>query len=138
MDDFTADIVADGGSWSETEILGNHAIVKVNAAPATLATINAEPGFIRLPKDSLNSTLGDLTTPQKNAIKNKLNALGYSNQEIADALPDNWQAVTLRQVLRFAATRRLKARYDANTDTIHLDGDVQPVKDVDTVDGEIS
>ena len=49
MDDFTALIRADGGDWHETEILGDHALVKVRAAPATLTTINGALGFLRFP-----------------------------------------------------------------------------------------
>jgi hypothetical protein len=138
MDDFTADIEADGGAWSETEILGDHALVKVRAAPATLTTINAAAGFIRIPTHfDLNDTLGDLTVGQRNAILAKLEALGYSNAEVTAALPANWAAVTLGQVLRFAATRRLKPRYDEGTDTIIVDGPEQPVRPVDHVHADV-
>lgn len=134
MDDFTAQIRADGGDWDETEILGDAALVKVRAAAATLTTINAAPGFVRIPGHvELSDTLGDLTAGQRQAILDKLAALGYTSQEIQAALPANWAAVTLRQVLRFAARRRLKPRYDAGSDTIIVDGPEQPVKDVDLV-----
>lgn len=139
MDDFTSAIFADGGNWSETEILGDHAIVKVRASSATLTIVDAAPNFLRLPTHTnLNDTLGDLTTGQKNAIKNKLNSLGYTNQEITDALPTNWQNVTLRQVLQFAATRRLKPRYDSNTDSIILDGAEQPVRPLDHTNRDVT
>ena len=139
MDDFTTAIFADGGNWSETEIQGNHAIVKVRAANATLTNINAANGFVRIPNHTaLNATLGDLTTNQKNALKTFLNSIGYTNQEIADTLPANWTNVTLRQVLQFAATRRHKPRYDADTDSIILDGAVQPVRPLDHVNGDVT
>jgi hypothetical protein len=132
MDEFTAAIAADGGTWDETEILGDHALVKVRADPTTLVTINAAPGFLRIPGHfDLSDTLGDLTAGQRNAILAKLEALGYSNAEVVAALPANWQAVTLGQVLRFAASRRLKPRYDVATDTIVVDGPEQPVKPVE-------
>lgn len=134
MDDFTTVIRADGGDWDETEILGNHAIVKVRAASTTLTTINAAAGFIRIPNHvDLSDTLGDLTAGQRNALHDKAIELGYSQAEIDAALPANWAAVTLRQVLNFLATRRLKPRYDSNTDAIILDGAEQPVKSVDLV-----
>lgn len=134
MDDFTATIQADGGTWDETEILGDSALVKVRASAATLTTINQAPNFMRIPNHTdLSDTLGDLTALQRQAILDKLQALGYSLAEINAALPANWAAVTLRQVLKFAATRRLKPRYDHPTDTIVCDGPVQPVKDVDIV-----
>lgn len=134
MNDFTATIRADGGDWSETEVLGDHALVKVRASAATLTAINAAAGFVRVPGHvDLNDTLGDLTAGQRQAILDKLLALGYPQAEIDAALPANWAAVTLGQVLRFAARRRLKPRYDQNTDTILLDGDVQPVRPVESV-----
>lgn len=139
MDDFTATIAADGEAWDETEILGDHALVKVRADAATLTTINAAPGFLRIPGHvDLSDTLGDLTAGQRNAILAKLEALGYSNAEVQAALPADWQAVTLGQVLRFAASRRLKPRYDSRTDAIIIDGPVQPVKSVDLVAARVT
>lgn len=138
VDDFTAQILADGGAWSETEVLGDCALVKVRASAATLTAINASAGMMRIPNHTdLNDTLGDLTAAQRNAILNKLLAMGYSQAEIDAALPANWQAVTLRQVLRFAARRRLKPRYDQPTDAVICDGAVQPVRDVDEVAGVV-
>jgi hypothetical protein len=134
MDDFTAQIVADGGAWAETEILGNAALVKVRAAAGTLTTIAAGSGFLRIPNHfDLNDTLGDLTAGQRNAILNELQTLGYSPAEITAALPANWATVTLGQLLRFAAGRRLRPRYDSGTDTIICDGPPQPVLPVDQI-----
>lgn len=131
MDDFTTQIFADGGNWDETEILGDHALVKVRAAAGTLTTINAAPGFLRIPGHfDFSDTLGDLTANQRTAILDKLLALGYPQTEINAALPADWTLITLGQVLRFASRRRLRARYDANTDSIIVDGPPQPVKDV--------
>jgi hypothetical protein len=139
MDDFTAQILTDGGGWDETEILGNAALVKVRASAATLTTINAEPGFLRIPKHSaLSDTLGDLTAGERQAILDELLVLGYSQAEVNAALPANWGSVTLAQVLRFAASRRLKPRYDSGTDAIVCDGPTQPVKDVSVVDGRVT
>lgn len=134
MDDFTAQIVADGGAWSETEILGSAALVKVRASTATLAAINGTAGFLQFPNHtSLTDTLGDLTAGQRTAILNEALALGYSQAEINAALPANWQNVTLGQVLRFLATRRLRPRYDAPSDAVICDGQQDPVKSVDLV-----
>lgn len=138
MDDYTLNIVADGGAWSETEILGDHAIVKVRAAATTLTTIAAASGFLRIPGHAaLTDTLGDLTAEQRTAIRNKLQALGYTAEEIKAALPTNWQTVTLGQVLRFAATRRLKPRHDATTDTIICDGEAQSTRPIESVDAAV-
>jgi hypothetical protein len=139
MADFTSLIVADGGRWSESEILGDAALVKVNASAATLTTINQAVGFLRFPNHTnLNDTLGDLTVNQRQALIDEALALGYTQAEIDAALPANWQAVTMRQVLHFFATRRLKPRYDSGTDTIIFDGAIQSCKAVEIVDGEVT
>lgn len=135
MDDFTTQIIADGGTWSEIEILGDAAIVKVRASPTTLTTIAQAANFSRIPNHvALNDTLGDLTVNQRQAIINKALSLGYTQAEIDAVLPANWSNVTLRQVLNFFRKRRLKPRYDADTDSIILDGAIQPVRPLDDVD----
>jgi hypothetical protein len=138
MEDFTSQILADGGAWSECEGLGSYAVVKVRASSATLTSIAQTAGIDRFPNHvNLSDTLGDLTTNQRNAILNRLQTMGYTLAEINAALPANWQNVTLRQVLRFALTRRLKPRYDQATDTIVLDGTVQPTRPVEDADAAV-
>src|SRR3990167_627495 len=134
MDDFTTRIQADGGDWAETEVLGNHAVVKVRAALGTLQDIAAASSFQRLPKDRLDDALSDLPDAQKRAIRQTLESLGYPLDEIKTALGDDLGSKALRDVLRFATTRRLTPRYDAATDTIKVDGPSQvcrPIADVD-------
>lgn len=138
MDDFTAQILADGGDWRETEVLGNTAIVKVRASAATLSAINAAPGFARIPVDRLDDPLSSLTSTQLSAIKNKVLALGYTQPELTDALGSDLSLITLGQLLRFIATRRLKPRYDVVTDTIVLDGPIQPCLPIEQVDGVVN
>lgn len=140
MDDFTASIVADGGTWSETEVLGNVALVKVRASDVTLTAINAAAGMLRIPNHfALSDTLGDLTAGQRNAIVAQLQTMGYDITEIRNVMPaGGWASVTLGQVLKFAATRRLRSRYDVGTDTIICDGVSDPVRPVDDVDGEVN
>ena len=137
MIDFDAQIRDDGGSWDSIEVLGNVALVKVNALPATLTAINAATGFVRLPVDRLNDPLNSLSAAQRNAITNKLQDMGYSLTEIRDALSNNIGTKTLGEVLRFAATRRLKARYDAQNDMIVLDGPIQVCESVDALDARV-
>jgi hypothetical protein len=104
--DFNAQIFADGGVWSEAEILGGAAIVKVRASAATLTTINAAAGFLRFPNHvDLTDTLGDLTVNQRQALLNEALALGYTQAQIDAALPADWAAITLRQVLNFLNSR---------------------------------
>lgn len=136
MDDFTTQILADGGAWAETEVLGNCAVVKVNASTATLSTIAGTQGFQRIPLQRLDDPLSSLTNAQRNAIRNRILAMGYTSAEINASLP-NLANVTLRQVLHFVTTRRLKPRYDPGTDAIVLDGAEQPVRQVESVDAEV-
>ena len=135
MDDFTSQITADGGTWSEVEVLGNHAIVKVRASAATHVLIDAQ--FQRIPVSRLDDPLNTLTTNQLLALRNKVVALGYSLPEINAALGSDLSLITLGQLLRFIASRRLKPRYDAGTDKIMLDGPVQVCESVDALDRRI-
>jgi hypothetical protein len=136
MDDFTAQIKADGGRWAETEILGDRAIVKVNASPATLTTIANTATFRRIPLTLLNDPLSSLSTAVQNAIRQEVLDAGYTLAEVNARFP-NIASATLGDVLRFMATRRLSTRYDRGTDTIILDGAIKPCRSVDSVDSEV-
>jgi hypothetical protein len=137
MDEFTPQIYSQGGQWAETEVLGNYAIVKVRASDATLTTIAATEGFQRLPLTLLTESLSSLTGAQRTSIRNRLIAMGYTDTEINTALGANIGQRTLGQVLRFAASRRLKPRYDAMQDLIVLDGPVQTCRLIEDVDNEV-
>jgi len=138
MDDFTPAIQTDKGAWSESEILGGNAVVKVRASDPVLATIAVTPGFIRISTHvSLTDTLGDLTTSQRNSILVKIQALGYSLTEVQSSLPTNWISVTLKQVLKFITQRRLDSRWDTATKNILVDGPVQACRSIESVDAEV-
>lgn len=137
MNVYTALIAADGGAWAETEVLGNHAVVKVRASAETLATIAADPDITRLPVALLDDPLSSLSPAQKTAIRNKVQALGYTLAEINARFPGDLGDYTLRDVLRFVATRRRKPRYEAGTDSIVLDGVAVTPESVESVDGRV-
>jgi hypothetical protein len=137
MDDYTDAIRADGGDWSEVEILGNRAIVKVRASVATLATLAGV--FKRLPKDRLDDSLADLPQAVRRALRDEALDQGYSLAEVQARFGDDLAGYRLRDVLRFMATRRRKARYDAANDLIVLDGaEVACSKTLETLDDEVS
>ncbi len=140
MDDFTVQIEADGGRWSEIEILdpgmGRCLVKVVGAAPATLTAINAAAGFVRIPADAIDSPLSSLSGAQRTAIRNQILACGYTTAEVNARFP-NLANNTLGEALRFLATRRRKNRYDSGTDTIICDGDVLPCLDVDALEGSL-
>ena len=135
MDDFTAMIRMDGGAWSESEVLGNRAIVKVRASTTTLDLIALT--HRRLPVTDLSVSLSTLTNAQRTAIKNDLLAAGYTSTEI-DARWPNFRLARFGEVLRFLAQRRLKPRYDRATDTIILDGPVQPCTPIDAINQAVT
>jgi len=137
MDDYTPQIYSASGRWTETEVLGGYAIVKVKAPDAVLQTIAADPLFQRIPLNLLTQSLGELTPGQRRAIQDRIEAMGYTAEEIRSALGSNWASFTLGQVLRFAASRRRKPSYDAVQDEIVLDGTIEACRPVDSVDEEI-
>jgi hypothetical protein len=132
MDDFTPQVVG----WSETEVLGQHAVVKVDAAPAVLQEIAGTEGFQRIPVARLDDPLSSLTVNQRNAIRTKIISLGYTAEELDAAFPDI-RDFALRQVLLFVCRRRRKVRYDQATDTIIDDGPDQPVRPLADVDAAV-
>jgi hypothetical protein len=137
MDRYTAQIRADGGRWREVEVLGNKCLVKVRSSAATIQLFVADPDFTRLPKDALSMPLSDLTNQQKTRLRNVVLSLGYTTQELQQRFPNDLSTYTLGDVARFIASRRLKPRYDAPTDTIVLDGPVQPTESVDVLEGAV-
>lgn len=141
--DFQTLIEADGGTFKETEVLGDRAIVKVRANLATLQAIaGADVGggkrIRRLPKDALNAPLSDLSNAQKNALRNELTDAGYTVAEINARLPGNLGDYTLRDVLRFLASRRIEMRYDRANDAIVFDGPTKTCRPVEDVDAEVT
>lgn len=139
MDDHRAAIAADGGAWSESEVLGNCAVVKVRAAAATLTTIAGTQGYQRIPTVvNLTDLLSALNNSQRTALRNRVEAMGYTAAEVTAALGTDWRTRTLGEVLRFCASRRLEPRHDTGTDTIVLDGTQRSCTPIDDVDRMVS
>lgn len=132
MDDHTP-IIKHGG-WSESEILGDRAIVKVSDSKSTLLSITA---CRRLPLDDLKTSLSTLTSDQITSVHDEIIDAGYPQEELDAAIPDLKNS-NLEDVLKFLATRRLKPRYDFVGDKFVIDGPTQPVKSIDTLDKEIA
>jgi len=138
VDDYTPQIQAAGGTWAESEILGDHCLVKVRSPAAVLDQLAAVSGFRRLPKDRLDDPLADLPAAAKTALRDAVLGLGYTQQEIADHLPDPIGSYTLRQVLQFLARRRISPRYDKDTDQIVFDGPEVPCRSIAWVDAAVA
>lgn len=141
MEDYQESIVADGGDWAYAEVLGGYAIAKVRASAETLTTIAGDADIQRIPNwVSLTEKLGTLTTAQRTAILNKLEDMGYTLTEIQNALGSNlagWRTKTLGDLLKFAARRRRKPRYDIDTDAIVCDGPEQVVRSIESINEAI-
>lgn len=136
MNDYSELIFSEGGNWSESEVLGGYAVVKVRASSATLIEINKATGFVRIPLTRLDDPISSLTAIQRTVLRNRLKDMGYSDAEIIGGLGDNIGDKTLGEVLRFAAQRRLKPRWDEGNQQIALDGEFQscrPIYEVDEV-----
>lgn len=133
IDDFTPEIYA----WSETEVLGDIAIVKINADGNILAQLNNEPGYERLPKGQLKDGLGDVPPGQLKKWIDLMLEQGYSQAEIDAEFPDGLKNYTMEDMLNFMATRRLKPRWVPETDEILIDGEEQTPKPVAIVDAEV-
>jgi hypothetical protein len=141
MNNFTAQIKAEGGAWSETEVLGNVALVKVRASDTLLSLINAEVGFLRITNHYvLSDSLSDMGAAVRNGIQTRLLGLGYTQAEINAALGSNlagWRSRTFLDLLRFIATRRIKPRWDSVLGQIVFDGITHTPKLVTLVDQEV-
>ena len=135
MDDYTDVIFAEGGDWTETEILGNRAIVKVRASLAILTILNSV--FKRIPKNRLDDPLSDLPTAVKQALKNEALDMGYTIAELQARFPNDLGTYTLKDVLKFYAKRRLKPRYDSVVDEIKVDGIEQTCRPIESVYAEV-
>jgi hypothetical protein len=137
IDDYSDQIRVAGGQWSETEVLGDRCIVKVRAPVGVLNAIDAVPGFKRIPRDRLDDSLSDLPVGVRTALRNEVLSMGYTEQEVHDRFGSDLGSYTLRQVLRFMATRRLDTRYDSNSDEIILDGQERTPRTIESVDLEV-
>lgn len=136
--DHEAAIIASGGAFAWVRILGQRAIVKVRASTAVLQTLNGV--YKRLPKNSFNDSLADLSGPVKAALRDEALDQGYTLAEIQARFGNDLGQYTLAEVLRFMATRRRKPRYDEGTDTVIEDGDIVtiPADALDKIEAEVS
>ncbi|KKL92142.1 hypothetical protein LCGC14_1887660 [marine sediment metagenome] len=134
MNDYTNQIIyIDKGNWSESEVLGDRAVVKVNASASTLAALDSV--FERMPKDGLDDSLSAVSISDKLALKNEGLDMGYSNAEWEEEFPNNLDTYQLKDILQFYTKRRLKPRFDGNK--IIIDGIEQVCRTIESVDAEV-
>ena len=134
MNDYTDLIInTDKGNWSETEVLGDRAVVKVKASASTLAVLDGV--FTRLPKNGLEDSLVTVATGDKTALKSEGLDMGYTDIEWDTDFPNDLGTYQLKDVLHFYTKRRLKPRWDGSK--IVIDGIEQSCKPVELVDIEV-
>jgi hypothetical protein len=132
IDDYTSQLESVGGKWKEIEILGNRCIVKVVAPQSALEQLATV--FKRLPKDRLDDNLSDLPQSVRRALRDEILDQGYTLAELQAKFGNDLGQYTLREVLRFMATKRRKPRYDTQTDEIILDGPEQNCDSIDALE----
>lgn len=120
-------------NWREVEVLGNRAIVKVNAGAGVLSQLDA--AYKRLPKERLDDALSDLPNAARKALRDEVLDMGYTMEEVDNRFPNGVGDFTLRQVLKFMASKRRKPRYDEQLDDIIFDGEEVDCEDIDALDG---
>ena len=134
MNDYTNQIIyVDKGNWSESEVLGNRAVVKVSASVSTLAILDGV--FERMPKDGLEDSLAAVSIGDKAVLKNEGLDMGYSNTEWDEDFPNNLGTYKLKDILHFYTKRRLKPRFDGVK--IIIDGIIQVCRTIESVDAEV-
>ena len=134
--DFTEQIYAAGGAWSEIEFIGNRALVKVRAPDAVLTGLDAQ-GWFELPRRALSTPLSQLTVSQRNVIRAQVTAAGYTLQEFQTALPD-FTVNTVADLLRFLCSRRHKPRWNAANARLDFDPIEQPTKSLAVLEREVA
>jgi len=137
MFDFHGQIKANGGIWAEVVVGTGYAVVKVRAPEAGLDFLAAQSGIMRVPLNLLDDSLGTLTPQQRQTLRDVVEAMGYSVEEINAALPD-WRVITLRQLFHFIFSRRRRARFDEISQDFIFDGSVATcAKTIEQLDVEI-
>lgn len=133
MMDYSPQIKSDGGKWSETEVLGDRAVVKVRASQTTLTFLDGV--FTRMPKDDTEDLLSSVSIGGKASLKIEGLDMGYTNTEWEKEFPNNLGTYKLKEVLHFYTKRRLKPRWDGSK--IVIDGIEQSCKPIELVDIEV-
>lgn len=124
-------------AWEATELRGNRALVKIREREAVLAQLDA--AYYRLPVDDLASSLSGIGTVAATRLETELLGMGYTALEIATAFPSGLTAATLREVMRFAASRVFLHRYDSTLDMIVFDREELDLRArIDVLDGRVT
>lgn len=119
---YDEEIQREGGAWKMEHIGTNWCVIKARISDALAQTIGLDINCRRIPMTSLDRPLSDLTNAQRNGLRDLAIEMGYTLAEIRSALGNNLSNVTLRQLLTFLASRRIKARWDRSVSQVVFDG----------------
>lgn len=122
------DLTKEGAKWRYEEIAGNRCLVRAEMSGALAQTIALDVNCLPLPLKRLDQTLGELSLAARNTLRDIAVEMGYSLTEIRDRLGNNLASVTLGQLLRFLASRRIKPQYNADKTDVVFDGPVIQLK----------
>ncbi len=87
--------------WSEVEILGNRAIVKMEAAPTVLLAVAALPGVYRFPFRYLKEPVSSEPLAVRLLLRQEMLDQGYTNEQINGRFGRGFEGATFRDVLLF-------------------------------------
>jgi hypothetical protein len=137
IQDFAAQIAADGGAWDYFECGGGPdtsytcgvAVAKIRASQTTLDAVIAAPNIRPIPTSLLN--LGDTTTAtQRTFLRDTLGpALGFTGTEMtAWATSDGrtFASRTFGEILDFLATRWYRPVYEPTGSQVGWEGNTYP------------
>lgn len=119
---YNEDIQREGGTWKMEHVGNIWCLIKARISDTLAQTIGLDINCRRIPMNILDRPLSDLNNAQRNGLRDLAVEMGYTLEEIRSALGNNLANVTLRQLLRFLASRRIKARWDAASSQLVFDG----------------
>lgn len=123
------------GQWDGLETLGNKAIVKINATTSDLLQLNAV--YDRILLNQLDEPISSLSATNRTRLRTIISEMGYTLEEFNEKFPNGIANYTLKDVLKFMLTRRIKPRWDETTDEIIYDGVSVPCGNIDDLDRRI-
>lgn len=134
------DLTKEGAKWRYEEIAGNRCLVRAEMSDALAQTIALDVNCLPLPLKRLDQTLGELSPQARSTLQDLAVEMGYSLTEIRNRLGNNVATVTLGQLLRFLASRRIKPRYSDDKTDVVFDGPVIPLRQtlVDELEQRVS
>lgn len=107
--------------WDAIEAGAGYAIVKMNVKNDKILE-QLDAVYKRLPSDDLKSSLENVPRAKKNALRQSLLDMKYTDEEIDARFPRGFDDKKLEDVVKFMASKRRLPRYDEEKDEHVFDG----------------